>query len=48
MENTCETCFKIKCRGCGWEPDSAQVTLIQKELLTACPDCGWKPGDVIV
>lgn len=44
---TCSDCFEIVCRSCGWEPDEAQVILIQKQLLSSCPDCDWKPGQSI-
>ncbi len=44
---TCSDCFRIVCRACGWVPDDSQVTLIQRELLTACPNCGWKPGQSV-
>jgi DNA-directed RNA polymerase subunit RPC12/RpoP len=40
----CEICYKIVCRKCGWEPDDMEVSLIQKEELTACPLCGWMPA----
>lgn len=43
MDVDCRECFKIKCRGCGWEPDDTQVELIQKEVLTECPVCNWSP-----
>lgn len=39
-DKNCEICYKIKCRGCGWEPDDAESDLLNKGLLTKCPDCG--------
>lgn len=36
----CQDCFKIKCRNCGWEPNSKELKLINKGTLTACPMCG--------
>ncbi len=42
-KQNCEICYKIICRGCGWEANDEEVLQIQKELLTACPNCGWKP-----
>jgi hypothetical protein len=44
VEKTCEECFKIKCRECGWEHDDEQVVLIKKEILMSCPVCNWAPG----
>lgn len=41
----CIDCFKIKCRGCGWEPDDEELILVQTGQLTACPLCGWMPGE---
>lgn len=40
----CVDCFKIKCRGCGWEPNEKEVHEVQSGILTTCPLCGWKPG----
>jgi len=40
----CEICYKIICKGCGWEASDDEVLKIQKEELTACPLCGWRPG----
>lgn len=40
----CQECYKIKCRGCGWEPSPEEVVLIQKQIMTVCPDCGWCPS----
>lgn len=40
---SCEECYKIKCRGCGWEPNVREVEEIQEEILTSCPRCGWTP-----
>lgn len=50
MENNqnCEICYKIVCRGCGWEPKDEEVLLIQKEELTACPLCSWSPRSEIL
>lgn len=39
-EQDCEQCFKIKCKNCGWEPDSGEMELLNQGLLTKCPDCG--------
>jgi hypothetical protein len=50
MENntdqSCLTCYKITCKGCGWEANEEQVLLIQKEKITSCPLCGWQPRQV--
>jgi len=43
-EPSCEICFKIICRKCGWEANDEEVKKIQQEILTACPLCGWKPA----
>jgi predicted nucleic acid-binding Zn-ribbon protein len=45
-QSNCEICYKIVCRGCGWEPSEREVLLIQQEELTICPHCGWSPGAV--
>ena len=48
MNNTsCETCFRIRCKQCGWVATEEDVHDIQQGTLTACPLCGWKPGDEI-
>lgn len=43
--NSTENCPKIKCRKCGWEPNSGEIEKINKGKLTQCPveGCGWKP-----
>jgi hypothetical protein len=40
---SCDICYKIICKGCGWEASGEEVLKIQKGELTACPVCGWKP-----
>lgn len=45
MEKTCEICYKIICRKCGWEASSDQVILIQQEILSSCPACLWSPKE---
>lgn len=40
---TCDICYKICCKQCGWIANNSEVELIQKRKLTACPICGWKP-----
>ncbi len=47
MEEKCEVCFKIKCKGCGWEPTDQEVILIQKEILSKCPICSWRPSNSV-
>lgn len=47
IKDNCDVCYKIICRGCGWEPNEVEVKLIEREVLTSCPDCGWKPGDYV-
>ncbi len=42
-KNNCDICYKIICKGCGWEPDLDQLALIQKEGLTSCSQCDWSP-----
>lgn len=39
----CTICYKIVCRGCGWEPTDEEVIKIQQEIIVACPRCGWSP-----
>ena len=48
FNQSCEVCYKIICRGCGWEAGKEDAILIQKEELTSCPLCGWAPGDAIL
>lgn len=47
-KDTCEVCFKIVCKQCGWEPNDIEVEQIQKEIVTNCPHCGWSPKSPIV
>ena len=42
---TCEACFRIICRNCNWIAKKEEVALVQKGLLTSCPQCGWKPQE---
>ncbi len=44
-QENCDVCFKIKCRGCGWEPTEEEVAKIQAGELRTCPLCGWQPGE---
>lgn len=44
MKDNCEECNKIKCRGCGWEPNSVELGLVQSGVITSCPVCNWVPG----
>jgi len=39
----CELCYKIKCRGCGWEPDEIQLSKVLNSEITVCPTCGRAP-----
>lgn len=44
QEETCDICYKIRCRECGWEASDEEVLQIQQKALTACPICGWQPS----
>jgi hypothetical protein len=46
MEEECQDCYKIKCRRCGWEPNSHELELVQSEVLTNCPICAWSPRNI--
>ena len=39
-QENCDICYKIKCKGCGWEPDESELEKIKSGQLTNCPDCG--------
>lgn len=43
-KNSCEICYKIVCRKCGWEPNDNEVSLIQSGVIEACIVCGWSPA----
>ncbi len=43
-QQTCDICYQIKCRKCGWIATDEDVLKIQRREMTACPDCGWVPG----
>ncbi len=38
---TYETCGKIRCAQCGWEPGSGEA------VGERCPVCTWKPGEAV-
>lgn len=44
LQDDCEECFKIICRGCQWEPNDKELQNITNGTLTACPLCGWAPA----
>jgi hypothetical protein len=39
-EEDCETCYKIKCKNCGWEPDARELPKVLSGKLSQCPNCG--------
>jgi hypothetical protein len=43
LNQDCAVCYKIICKGCGWEASDRDVSAIQMGKITACPECGWKP-----
>lgn len=43
--DTCENCYRIICKKCGWQASNEDVLKIQNGELTACPVCGWIPGN---
>lgn len=44
INNTNDSCPKIKCEYCGWVPNVSQVKAIQSGTQTACGNCGRKPS----
>ncbi|MGI8419137.1 MAG: hypothetical protein ACR2LN_00675 [Candidatus Levyibacteriota bacterium] len=46
-EESCDICYKIICKQCGWKANDKAVLQIQKGEITACPECGWKPRDIL-
>lgn len=46
-DKNCKDCYKIICRGCGWEPNDSELLQIQKGTLTTCPKCNWAPNQQI-
>ena len=43
MDQDCQICYRIICRGCGWTAGDEDVRCIQRGEMTACPECGWMP-----
>ena len=39
IQEDCEICYKIKCKHCGWEPDSKELPEVLSGKLVNCPDC---------
>jgi len=42
-QQSCDICYQIKCKQCGWVADESSVVKIQNGEMTVCPVCGWKP-----
>lgn len=43
QKQTCDICYQIRCKECGWIASDTDVLSIQKGDMTACPLCGWQP-----